>query len=195
MTKQSDAEILAGLKRSGSERISSQTHLYEQYFGMVWKALDKHVIEKEEALSAYSDAIMDVIGAVEQGAFRGESPIGIYLYRVYTNKIIDAIRRQRTRKEEMRRQVERELPLHLKSPLPNPEQALTKQDAFLDMVARFTDLGTHCKEILIDTEYYGYSAKETAERVGLKNANTLRQTKIKCMRRLRELLKIDPSHS
>lgn len=184
-----DTSLIAAIQAGGIARTRATNRLYTEYFRYVWKALKTHRINQEQAEDAYGDAIQSVCRQLQEGIFRQEAQISTFLYQVFERRIVDILRSEKTEKAIQRRKTEREIPTHLRSPLADPEERFIQQELFLRLEQILPRAGTKCKEILMDMLYYGYSAKETAKRVDLKNAGTVRVTKKKCLDKAVELAK------
>ncbi|MEM7370027.1 MAG: sigma-70 family RNA polymerase sigma factor [Bacteroidota bacterium] len=176
-----DQAVIQALRAGGDRRERQLADLYRQYFGYVWKGVDDNQgISPDQAKDAYTDAIIGFSHMIEKGDFRGESSLSTLLFRIFQLKIIDLIRARNTGKAEFINKLERDLPDQLKSTEGSPESSYLTHEQFLLIQELLPKAGSNCLEIFLLMEYYGYSAKEIAKKLDLKNAATVRVRKKQC---------------
>src|ERR1700724_2205747 len=90
--------ILQGLKSEGFSRRNAEKELYKAFFYLIKEAEKKYGIEKEEAASIYSDAVLIIIKNVTSGKFEGRSSLKTYIYQIFSNKCVDLLRKKTTNK-------------------------------------------------------------------------------------------------
>lgn len=139
-------------------------------------------IDKDDALDAYSDAIVELIHQVQKGNFKGESKLTTYFYRIFYFKCIDIIRKDSTNQKKIEFDIE-----HEAKSLNIETQAIIKED-FLKMKGLISSLGDLCNQILMDWGYWGFSMEEIAERTKIGNAKQIKDRKYNCMKKLKTLL-------
>lgn len=181
------AAFIKAVQRGGVARDRAVSKLYEQFTGYAWLALKQHRVSQEQAFDAYRDAVQAITHQVEAGIYREEAQLASLLFKILKLRLIDSIRGESTDKAQARRQTESEYPEHLQSPIDTPEQRSINQDLFRRLEHILPRAGTHCREVLMSMIYFGYSAEETAQRVGLKNAGVVRVTKKKCLDKATQL--------
>jgi RNA polymerase sigma factor (sigma-70 family) len=182
----SDEEVLQSIQQGGAARERVLGYLYQQYFGYVKQATKKYpMLSWEDLEDAYAETLVGFTRQVEAGKFRGDSKVATYLYRGYFNKVVDKIRRAASHRVEWADAMP-ELPDEARNMLGQ----MVESEQFKAILSRLDQLGDKCKRILLDSEYYGYSLDEVAERVGAKNAATISTLKHRCMQRLRKMLGI-----
>ncbi len=179
-----EQEILTGLQQETGSRQLFIRILYEQNMDFIYSGIKRFRLSFEDAQDAYSDALIGVCRQIEQGNFRGESKLSTYLFQSFSNRCVD-----RTRKSSSHI-IEEELEQY--THLPEKALSIIKQLEIHDEVRTVRhlmgQLGEKCKQILMDSEYYGYSMEEIAERMGFNKASTASNIKYRCMKRLRDLL-------
>jgi RNA polymerase sigma factor (sigma-70 family) len=181
----SEAEILQALQSGeGVKRQQFSGILYEKHFEYIYTGVKRYNISFETAHDAYGDAIIKVCRKVQRGEFRGESKLSSYLFRAFSNRCVDKIRRSAS--NLITDDIEEHYDL--------PDKALTimqeleLQEQWEEVSKHLDELGERCRHLLIDTEYYGYSLQEVADRRGISNAATAGNLKYRCLKRLRKLL-------
>lgn len=176
-------EILAG----GSRQEAGIRKLYKQYFHLTQTSRSKYQnLEDEDLLIAYNSSILSVRRQIIRGAFRGDSTLWTYLNRVFINKCIDIIRKQSSNRETVYEQLPETDPV-FQVPT-NVFDDLVVQDRMKQLIGKMDELGEPCKQIILDSEYWGYSPDEIAHRVGFSNAKSVNSKKYTCLQRLRKLL-------
>lgn len=180
----SDEHLTGEIRAGGNRQERAVKHLYEQCFHLARYGKTKYrQLDEEDLVSAYNTAILAVRNQILSGAFRGDSAIQTYLNRIFMNRCIDILRTKSSNPVEL---VER-----------MPDSADESQDLLnrwaieeqVELVRqKLLQLGGVCQQILMYSEYLGYSSVETAEAIGFKNANSVNSKKYACLQKLRELM-------
>ncbi len=179
----SDAEIIAALKKGGIDRQRMTTYLYRQYAGFIKKGIRKYSLTEEDSVDAFGDALIGLCSRISQDSFQLDGNLVGYLYRSFCNRCVDRVRKNSSSIIE---QVE--LMPHMRLESKNILKRLIQQETFRHIEQLLDILGPNCKQMLIESEYYGYSVEELAQRMGFKNARSLSSQKYRCMAKLRDLL-------
>ena len=181
-----DTTIIQGLKGSDRERLRQEKVLYvENEYLVVKEGCHKHRLSYDESISAYHDALRSVVENILNDRFDGNSSIKTYLYKIFSHKCIDQIRKNTTNKSGV----------HNTAPLPElidqlPDSARTVIE---DIITRelkekvkeqLMALGEKCRDILLLYEA-GLSDKEIAEQLSYNNAAVAKTTRLRCLDRLR----------
>lgn len=90
-----DADLIAGIRAGGAQRQLYENKLYKKYDYFIADGVRKHRLTEDDCFSAYSDAIMTVIENIVSSRFEGRSELKTYLYQIFSNKCVDAIRKRR----------------------------------------------------------------------------------------------------
>jgi RNA polymerase sigma-70 factor (ECF subfamily) len=180
-----DEALIEAIQAGGSHQEKGIRMLYEQYFYLTRDGQKKYSsLDTAALVSAYNSAIISLRKQVLTGKFRGDSTLATYLTRIYTNKCIDQLRKQKSDRKvapvETFPEVEDETP--------NALSRLIQSDQVERIRRQLQAIGEVCKQILLDSEYYGYSSEEIAQRIGFSNAASVNSKKYSCLQKLRELL-------
>lgn len=179
---------MAGIIAGGRRQEQSITNLYQRLFHLVREGKAQYpVLEEDELLTAYNSSIISFRKQVLKQAFRQESSIHTYIRRIFFNQCIDMLRKRSSIKEEQRDK----LPEVPTSNRQNSLQQLIIEDDFSHMLKLLNALGEICKEIILDSEYWGYSSEEIARRISFANARSVNSKKYACLKKLRDLLKAE----
>ena len=179
-----DRELIEAIRRGGLAREKALLFLYKRYVAFVYKLQKRYSLSIEDAKDAYSDAIIVAGEQISKNMFRGESQISSYLYRIFSNKCVDLIRKKANPPTHT---------LETVSTLSDREKSmqdlLEVRDEVRELEHVLDQMGPSCKQILLDWAYFGYSMEEIAQRAGLKNAESAMSQKYKCFKKLKQLLK------
>ncbi|MEL7530264.1 MAG: sigma-70 family RNA polymerase sigma factor [Bacteroidota bacterium] len=182
MAKQafSNEEVIKGIKAGGIIQEKWLLKLYETHFSLVYKALDKHKVNEEQAMDAFSDALVEFRKKVLNDSFRGDSHYFSFLYSIFFNKIFNALSKNKTKKVEW----VFELPHFIIDDNKDIVHLLETNEAYETLLNYMNQLGEPCSSILLDNAYWGYSMTELAERHKFKDAATARSKKFHCLKKL-----------
>lgn len=180
-----DEYLIDAIQAGGSRQEEGIRRLYAQFFYMVQKDHRKYrQLDTTDLVTAYNSAVISLREQLVNGAFRSESRLGTYLTRIYKNKCIDLLRQKNVAQREMPVMEIPEAPLEEPSILTRLANAdeVEKVQQYLQQISEV------CRQILIDSEYYGYTSEEIAERIGFTSAASVNSKKYTCLQRLREFL-------
>lgn len=180
-----DDYFIGEINAGGSRQEIAIKHLYEQFFSMTSYGRQKYAppLDDDDLVTAYNSAVISLREQIVTGAFRGDSSISTYLNRIFTNKCIDLLRAKNAHPTEPIEKAQEK-----KDETPGPLKSLIQNDQIERVFRYLKDLGDTCKQILLDSEYWGYSSEEIAKRIGFGNAASVNSKKYTCLQRLRELL-------
>lgn len=179
-----DAEIIEGIRSGGIRRQKLATQIYQQYMGYVYKGQKRYKLSLEDARDAYADAVTGVCRHIREGRFRGESKLSTYLFKSFSNRCVDKIRRLTSNSNVEWDELVPTMPDKAKTMI----QELVIREDTERLLSLMDELGDNCKKILIDSEYYGFNMEEIAERIGFKNAASVSSMKYRCLNKLKKLL-------
>ncbi|MEL7341935.1 MAG: sigma-70 family RNA polymerase sigma factor [Bacteroidota bacterium] len=179
-----DQEVIEGIRKGGLEQEKWLQKLYDQHFSLVYKALQKHKVNEQQALDAYSDALIELRKKIVNGSFRGDSSYFSFFYSIFFNKIFNALAKNKTKKIDW----VYEMPSHLSDANQDILKILETNESYEVLLLHLDKLGSPCQEILLDTGYWGYTMQEVAERNQLKDAATARNKKFHCLKKLLSII-------
>lgn len=179
----SDKKIIEGIKMGGIQQERSIKKLYEAYFHLVHDGKRKyHQLRHEELLSAYNESIIAIRRHIVEGHFRGASSLWTYLNTIFFRKAVDIIRKGSSNIVEAVDELPEEMDI-----APNMLQKMATQERYQNLLGKLDQLGSPCKEIILDSEYSGYNSEEIAERIGFSNAKSVNSKKYSCLKRLHKM--------
>lgn len=178
-----DDYLIAEIQAGGSRQEQAIKRLYEQNFHMARLGGRKYrTLDDEDLVTAFNSAVIALRQQLISNAFRGESSLSTYLTRIFSNRCIDLLRRKsRSRMESM--ETVRE-----KAGDDDILDSLVRSDRLKLAMTLLRQLGDACRQILLDSEYWGYNSEEIAERIGFSTANSVNSKKYSCLQKLRQML-------
>ncbi|MEL6652390.1 MAG: sigma-70 family RNA polymerase sigma factor [Bacteroidota bacterium] len=180
----SDQEVIEGIRTGGVEQEKWLQKLYDEHFTLVYSALKKHKVSQQQALDAYSDALIELRKKIVNGSFRGDSSYFSFFYSIFFNKIFNALAKNKTKKIDW----VYEMPTYLIDTDQDIVQILETNESYDSLLRLIEQLGNPCQDILLDTGYWGYTMQEVAERNQLKDAATARNKKFHCLKKLLSII-------
>lgn len=178
-----DDYFIAEIRAGGVRQEQAIKKLYEQDIHMVRYGRKKYrTLDDEDLITAYNSSIIALRRQLLTGTFRRESSLSTYLNRIFSNKCIDLLRQKTGQWLEYSETV--------------PEKAddndilssLEQSEQLKQAIQYLEALGDVCKQILMDSEYWGYNSEEIAERIGFASANSVNSKKYSCLQKLRQML-------
>lgn len=186
LTKWSDEELIKAFARRGALRESATTQIMTDFIHYVPTVAKKTGLDKNAALDAFTDAIMDLVDQVADGRFKGESKLSSYFYKIFYFKCIDLFRKNSTNKVDY----QKELPEQTDKEL-STARVMEIKEEMTDLERYLKLIGTPCRQILIDWGYWGYNMVEIAAIIGLKNSKQAKDRKYKCLQKLRKVMQLN----
>ena len=182
-----DTSIIEGIRTGGAGRRSCENHLYGKYAYLIREGLRKHRLSEDDCSIAYSDAVLTVIEHLASGRFEGRSELKTYLHQIFSNKCVDLVRRNTTKKAQVHQPEQLTDSLNL---LPDEarsviQQLMQQQDVDL-LRQRLGELGDKCRRILWAWGE-GYKDEEIAEQLDYQSAAVAKTSRRRCLERLQAL--------
>ena len=180
-----DQKILLAIRHGGIQKERCMNHLFEQYHGLVLRGQRRYKLSLTQAKEVYLDSLLALTSAVEQNKFKGESKITTYLYRIFENRC----------KNKVRYNMRREAKFEWVNEIPNlsdnardmlAELILNEEVDWLKKLMNET--GEKCREIIMMSEFLGYSLEEIGQRVAMNSKGAVATTKYRCMQKLKALI-------
>ncbi|GAB3506248.1 RNA polymerase sigma factor [Spirosoma knui] len=181
-----DADLMAGIRAGGTQRRLYENKLYEKYDYLIADGTRKHRLSEDECASAYSDAVLTIFEHITTGRFEGRSELKTYLYQIFTNKCVDAIRKKTTNRSSVHDAFSlddslMQLPDEAKSAV----QRLIAQSDVENLYRHLRELGEKCRAMILSWGE-GYSDDEIAAAMGYNTAAVAKTSRLRCLDKLRE---------
>ena len=187
-----DADLMTGIRAGGAQRRLYENKLYEKYSYLVADGVRKHRLAEDDCASAYSDAILTLFENISSGRFEGRSELKTYLYQIFTNKCVDAIRKKTTNRSSVHDAFSLDDSLmQLPDAARSAVQSLIAQSDVDVLHRHLKELGDKCRSmILLWGE--GYSDDEIAQTMAYNSAAVAKTSRLRCLDKLRERYRITP---
>lgn len=181
-----DSYLIGEIRAGGNRQEHGIRRLYEQFYYLSRQNRQKfNQLDESEVVTAYNSAIISLRKQLITGTFRGESTLSTYLTRIFTNKCIDLIRQNNPAKHRV---ASLESVSDMEDETPNALHLLVQSDQVERVRYYLQHMGDVCRQILLDSEYYGYSSEEIAQRIGFNSAASVNSKKYTCLQKLRQFL-------
>jgi len=191
---QSEQHIIDGLRSGFRQRASYEKLLYAQFDYFIREGCRKYALSRDDSFSAYSDAVLSAILNIINDRFDGRSSLKTYLFRIFSNKCIDQVRKN---------SINRQLPhqtapvAELLSQLPDKARSVIDQlihrDTKQAVLECLEQIGQRCKEVLLFFEE-GYTDSEIAEKLAYNSAAVVKTTRLRCLEKIRDRMQNRLSH-
>ncbi|MBD2755319.1 RNA polymerase sigma factor [Spirosoma validum] len=182
----SDADLIAGIQTGGTQRRLYENKLYEKYQYLITDGTRKHRLTEDECASVYSDTMLTAFDNITKGQFEGRSSLKTYLYQIFTNKCVDAIRKKTTNRSSVHDAFSLDDSLmQLPDESRSIVQTLIAQSDFERLQLYLRELGEKCRAMILSWGE-GYSDDEIAQAMGYNSAAVAKTSRLRCLEKLRE---------
>lgn len=182
----SEQEIISGLQAAGIQRRVAERKLFELFFYFIKQGTLKYALAEEDVASVYSDTIISVINNIVTNKFEGRSSLKSYAYQVFSNKCVDALRKETTNKNKANNATGiDELLVVLPDTTKNVLQQLIEKNQLAELKQKLEEIGEKCKQLLLLYED-GYSDKQIAGVMSYNSADVVKTSRLRCLEKLKE---------
>ena len=182
----SDSNLIAGIQVGGAQRRFHENKFYRKYDYLIADGVRKHRLTEDDCFSAYSDAIMTVIEHIVSSRFEGRSELKTYLYQIFSNKCVDAIRKKTTNRSSVHDALSLDDSLmQLPDAARSVVQALIAQSDVENLHRQLNKIGDKCRTMIL---MWGeeYSDDEIAQTMAYNSAAVAKTSRLRCLDKLRE---------
>ncbi len=177
-----DEKIIAGLQEGGPKRSLYETKLYDRFSYFIGKAVREHAITREDASSAYSDAINSVIANIINDKFERRASLKVFTAKIFYFKCVDFFRQPPTiigdglLTEDLLSLLPADIQPVIDKLMDKYRSGLIKQG--------LENIGDNCKKILLLFEE-GKTDQEIAEIMNYNTSDVAKMTRWRCIEKLR----------
>ncbi|UFH57295.1 RNA polymerase sigma factor [Spirosoma sp. KNUC1025] len=183
----SDADLMAGIRADGTQRRLCENKLYIKYQYLIAEGTRKHrALTEDECASAYSDTMLSAFESISVGRFEERSELKTYLYQIFMNKCVDAIRKKTTNRSSVHDTFSLDDSLmQLPDESRSVVQKLIAQSNLEKLHQHLRELGEKCRAMILAMGE-GYSDEEIAQTMGYNSAAVAKTSRLRCLEKLRE---------
>ncbi len=186
-----DQSIRSGIEQGGSRRRHFENLLYEKYSYMIRDGVWRHKLSEDDSSIAYSDTILGVIENIVKKQFEGRAELKTYIFQIFSNKCVDLIRKNTTKKATVYQTdtISDYINL-LPDDMQNAVQQMISKHETERIWQKLRVLGKKCYELVMKWNE-GYSDKEVAEIMSFNSAEVVKTSRLRCLNKVREMVKND----
>lgn len=183
-----DFDMLKQLRQGGAARERAMRQLYLAEAEGALQYLRKLGCDDEAAQDVFQDAVVELLIAIEEEKFQGQSSLKTYLFGIAKHLWFARLRRQGVEQRYQDRLMAD----------PTPERPVTPEGLYLRQHQQekidgvLQQLGDACREVLTLWSLR-YDMKEIATRMGYANDQIARNKKSRCLQRLKQLVSSNPA--
>lgn len=184
-----DDEMIRMIRENKGDRRQAENQLFKKYAFLIKEGMYKYSLEEEDAFTAYSDTILQSLDNITGSLFENRSSLKTYLYKIFSNKCVDLIRKKTTNKRSIYQTAPiSEMMDMISDKAKNVIQQLIEKNDFDLLRTRLNELGENCRTMLLFFAD-GYNDKEIAVFMEYKTADVVKTSRLRCLDKLRKLYK------
>jgi RNA polymerase sigma factor (sigma-70 family) len=184
-----DEGMIRDLKESKMVKRKAEEQLFNRHLYFIREGINKYSLDNDEAFNAYSDTILQAIDNIVNTRFESRSSLKTYLYRIFSNKCVDLIRKKTTNKGSIHQTMPiSEMLTMISDPAKTVVQQLVEKNDIELLRTKLNETGDNCKKLLAMFAD-GYSDKEIAASMDYKSADVVKTSRLRCLDKLRQLYK------
>ncbi len=182
-----DDILITNLKLNTISKRKAEDDLFNRYAYFIKEGIYKFSLTQDEAFDAYSDAILQGIDNIVKGLFESRASLKTYLYKIFSNKCVDLIRKKTTNKNSIHQTASiSDMLLMIADSAKSIIQQLTDKTDIEVLRKKLNELGENCKKILL-LFADNYNDKEIAALMEYKTADVVKTSRLRCLEKLRQL--------
>jgi len=182
-----DAELVKHLQPTSPTKRKAEESLFNTYSYFIREGMSKYSLSEEDAFDAYSDAVLHTINNIVSGLFENRSSLKTYLFRIFSNKCVDLIRKKTTNKYSIHHTTDiTDALLLIGDPAKTVIQQLVDKTDAVILKKKLQELGDNCRQLLLFFAE-GYNDKEIAASMEYKTADVVKTSRLRCLDKLRQL--------
>jgi RNA polymerase sigma factor (sigma-70 family) len=182
-----DRQIIQGLLQEGIARRKEEEHFFTRYAYFVREGSRKYQLPEDDALDAYTDAILSAIDKISKGTFEGRSTLKTWLFQIFHNKCVDLLRKKTTNKNAIHQTASiTDMLYQLSDNAKSIVQKLADKADREMLRQKLNELGNTCRQLLL-LSADGYNDREIASVLDYKNADVVKTSRLRCLDKLRQL--------
>ena len=185
-----DDDIIRNLQQESVNRRKAEELLFNRHMYFIREGMNKYSLAEEEAFDAYADTILQGIGNIISGVFEKRSSLKTYLYKIFSNKCVDLIRKKTTNKSSVHQTAPiSDMLFMLADSAKTVVQQLVERSDMNALKKKLAELGDNCRQLL-SLFAEGYTDREIAQSMEYKSADVVKTSRLRCLDKLRQMYNI-----
>lgn len=185
-----DDEIISGISGNNQNRRRAEDQLFRKYFYFINEGVRKYSFSRDEAFDVYSDTILVAIEKICDGAFERRSSLKSYIFQIFHNKSLDAIRKKKTNKNKVNITVPEAGLSGLSDAAKTIVEKMMEKSEWETLKLKLEELGENCRKLLL-LWADGYADREIVESLEYKTADVVKTSRLRCLEKLRRSYRND----
>ena len=182
-----DETLIYDLQQNNLSKRKAEIDLFNKYSYFIREGMNKYSLIEEDAFDAYSDTILQAIDNITKNVFEHKSSIKTYLYRIFSNKCVDLLRKKTTNKNSIHVTASiTDMLLMISDGAKTVIEILVDKTDKAILKIKLEQLGENCKQILL-LFADGITDKEIAITMKYKSADVVKISRLRCLDKLRQL--------
>ena len=181
-----DETLIYDLQQNNLSKRKAEIDLFNKYSYFIREGMNKYSLI-EDAFDAYSDTILQAIDNITKNVFEHKSSIKTYLYRIFSNKCVDLLRKKTTNKNSIHVTASiTDMLLMIADAAKTVIETLVEKTDKAILKLKLEQLGENCRQILL-LFADGVTDKEIAITMKYKSADVVKISRLRCLDKLRQL--------
>ena len=179
-----DRSLIGAIKQPGRVDEDAIKQLYRDHYSLLEQYVLQNQGSRSDAEDIFQETMVAFIRQVEEGKFRGESSIKTFLYALNRNIWLNELKkrgRSQSREERFAAGEEKMQPAI--------DGILEQQEHNMELMRSIQNLGDSCKKILLLFYYEQRPIREILSVVSYQNEQVVRNKKMKCLKKLEEMVR------
>ena len=181
-----DETLIYNLQQNSLSKQKAEIELFKKYSYFIKEGMNKFSLIEEDAFDAYSDTILLAINNIVKDIFEHKSSLKTYLFKIFTNKCVDLLRKKTTNKNSIHITASITDMLLIADPAKTVVQNLADKMELDELKNKLSLLGENCRQLLL-LFADGTADKEIADTMKYKSADVVKTSRLRCLEKLRQL--------
>lgn len=170
------------MRGNSRDREQAIQRVYTLNRGIICSYIIANSGSEEQAKDVFQESVIALYENVRDGKFKADSSLSTYLFSIAKFKWFNQIKKDSIRSgHHQKAQLKEEFD-------PGPLAQLVQTEAKERILGVLEGLGERCKQILVESLYHNASMKEIAKSLSFSSEQVVRNTKYKCLKKLKELI-------
>jgi RNA polymerase sigma factor (sigma-70 family) len=181
-----DSALITGLRTDNPNRQRFENQLFDRYAYFIRDGTHKHRLAEDDCATAYADTVLTVIDHIKTGRFAEKSGLKTYLYKIFSNKCVDLIRKNTTNRESVHHSTLsfNDSPMEIQSDVESILQKMILAQDMARLYEQLNILGEKCRTMLLAWGA-GQTDAEIAQKMEYSSAGVAKTSRLRCLEKLK----------